>query len=94
VIGFLREVSAAPIPASVIRAINRWQSHGSEARLERVGLLRMTSPDAMNQLAESPIARRLLGERIGPTAVIVATEDWPKLGEALATLSILPDVDA
>ena len=92
VLTFLQEASRAPIPKPIVEALNRWQSRGSEARLESVGLLRMSSPELMTQVAESPLTRGLLGERIGPAVAVVRRRNWPKLVAALGRLSILPDV--
>ena len=94
VLQFLGKTTGAPVPRFVEAALTRWEARGSEARLERVVLLRLTSEELMEQVMSSPSTRRLIREQIGPTAALVREPDWPRLVVALGEMGLLPDVVA
>jgi hypothetical protein len=89
---FLGEVTSAPVPRFVEAALTRWEARGAEAHLERVVLLRLASEELMSQVTSSPSTRRLIRERVGPTAALVREQDWPRLIAALSEMGLLPDV--
>jgi hypothetical protein len=65
----LRRHSAA-VPPALARALERWDQNGPEVRLERVVVLRLSTPDLMSAVRASR-ASRFLGEPLGPTSIIV-----------------------
>lgn len=79
---------ALTVPPSVAKALQRWQEHGTEARLERLLVLRLRTPDMLNMLRASRAAR-FLGEPLGPTAVIVKPEAQEKVLSILAEMGFL-----
>jgi hypothetical protein len=94
VIEFLERVSDAPVPRPIEAALTRWEAHGTEARLERAILLRLSGEELMTQVTSSPRARRLVHEQVGPTAALVRERDWPRLVVALGEMGLLPDIIA
>jgi hypothetical protein len=92
VLEFLREITDAPIPRSVEAALTRWDACGTEARLVRAALLRLSSEELMDQVASAARLSRLIQERIGPTTAVVREQDWPRAITALAEMGLLPEV--
>ena len=90
--GFLEQASAAEIPRSARKALDRYHQRGAEARLERGVLLRVEDEHLLEQLATSPGTRRFIREVVGPTTALVARGDWSQLVRALAEEGILIDV--
>jgi hypothetical protein len=92
VLEFLRRASDVPVPGVYESALTRWESHGSEAKLETVGLLRLASSEFMDQALQASATRRLLQEQVGPATAIALHRDWPRLVEALGRMGLLPEV--
>jgi hypothetical protein len=90
-IGLLRRYSQA-IPPSLAKAIERWDEHGTQARVQSVLVLRLSSPDLLQALRSSRAAR-FLGEPLGSAAVIIKPGAWKKVMEALAELGYLGEVE-
>jgi hypothetical protein len=86
-IALLRKHSAS-VPPSLTRALERWEEHGVEARIEQVLVLRLRSPELLQALRGSRAAR-FLGEPLSSTAVIVKPGAWEKVIAALAELGYL-----
>ena len=80
-----------PAPAPLVRAIERWRAQGSEARLERPLVLRVSSRRVLEELKGNRATARYLGEPLGPTAVLVSERDWERLCAAAAPLGLLID---
>jgi hypothetical protein len=79
---------ALVVPPSLVKALERWQEHGTEAFVEKVMILRVRTPDMLNVLRASRAAR-FLGEPLGPTAVIVKPEAREKVLAILAEMGYL-----
>jgi hypothetical protein len=90
---FLASRSGRPLPASVAQAVEAWQEHGTQIRLREVKLLQVRDPDVLERLRAAPGVRPLLGESVGPLAVIVRPTDWPRLISAIAELGLLSELD-
>lgn len=90
---FLEKASGRPLPPSVKRAIQRWSELGTEARLEKVILLRVRDPDILEKLRSNPKTRDYISESMGDLAVVIRPGDWQKLIEATAELGLLIDHD-
>jgi hypothetical protein len=93
VLEFLGDLIKAPVPRSVEAALTRWDARGTEARLARTVLLRLSSEELMDQVTSSPTLSRLIQERIGPTTATVHEKDWERVIGALAKMGLLPEVD-
>jgi hypothetical protein len=89
--GLLRRHAQAISP-SVAKALERWNEYGTQARIQRVVVLRLTTPDLLQALRNSRAAR-FLGEPLGPAAVVIKPGAWKKVMEALAELGYLGEVE-
>jgi hypothetical protein len=84
---------ALSVPPSLARALERWDEHGSEARLERVLILRLRTPEILQTLRNSRAAR-FLGDPLGPTTVIVKQGASEKVLAVLAELGYIGEIVA
>ncbi|MDH3944831.1 MAG: helicase-associated domain-containing protein, partial [Anaerolineae bacterium] len=91
-IALLRKHSAAKIPPNILSALKRWDSHGAQARLEQVVILRLSAPAILKALQSSRVAR-FLGDPIGPAAVLVKPGAQQNVLDALAELGYLGQAD-
>jgi hypothetical protein len=87
----LRQAAGGKLPPSLRRALLRWESHGREARLERLLVLRLQDPSLLERLRKERSTARYLGEMLGPTSVLVRERDWKPLARAAARLGLLID---
>jgi len=83
---------AAPVPPSLIKALERWDESGVQARFQEVVILRVASPDLLQELRNSRAAR-FLGDPLGPTAVLVKPEAVKKVQLILAEMGYLGEVE-
>jgi hypothetical protein len=90
-LGILQKHAAAPLPPPFVRALQRWEANGSEARLEKLVVLRLSTPEVLNELRASKAAR-FLGEILGPTTVIVKDGAQPKVLAALAEMGLMAEI--
>ena len=79
------------VPPSLVKALERWDKNGSEARLEKVVVLRVMSPEVLQALRKSR-ASRYLGEPIGPAAITIKPGASQKVLAALAELGYLGEI--
>jgi len=87
----LEQVSEKSLPASLFKALSRWESKGLEAYVEKTLLLRLKEPQMLERLQSNQATARFLQERIGPTSIVVREKDLEKLYSAAARLGILID---
>ena len=83
---------AATVPPALGKALARWEEYGVEARLERVMVLRLSSPELLQTLRASRAAR-FLSDPLGPTAVIVAPGAWKKVLAVLSEMGYLGEAE-
>jgi hypothetical protein len=83
---------APTIAPSLVKAIERWERLGVEARFENVVVLRLSNPELLQTVRGSK-AGRFLGEPLGPTAVIVKPGALDKVLAILAELGYLGEVE-
>jgi hypothetical protein len=76
------------VPPAFIRALQRWELNGTEARVETQVGLRVTRPEVLEELRGSK-AGRFLGELLGPTSVVIQRGAESKVMAALAELGLL-----
>ena len=79
---------AALLPPLLVQALERWETAGTQARLEQVVLLRLNSPEILAALRKSRAARYIV-EEISPSAVLVRAGAEEKVREALLELGYL-----
>jgi hypothetical protein len=80
------------VPPTLSRALERWDERGVEARFQQAIILRLGSPEHLQQLRNSRAAR-FLGDPLGPTTVIVKGDAWQKVKAVLAELGYLSEVE-
>jgi hypothetical protein len=90
-LSLLAKNAAGPIPPAFVKAIQRWEVNGSEARVEHLVVLRVSRPEVMSELKNSK-AGRFLSEPLGPTAAAVKPGTESKILEALAEMGLLAEV--
>jgi hypothetical protein len=83
---------ALTVPPSLAKALDRWEENGSEARLERLLILRLRSPEMLQALRTSRAAR-YLGDPLGPTTIIVKPGAGEKVIAALAEMGYLGEIE-
>jgi hypothetical protein len=82
---------AKVVPPSLIKALERWENQGSEARLEQMVVLRVVSEDILVALRKSR-ASRFLGESLGPTTIAVKAGAFDKVLGVLAEMGYLGEI--
>jgi len=92
VLTFLQEITEAPLPRPLEEALSRWDEQGTEAYLERVVLLRLSTEALMDRAMASSRLARLIEERVGPTTAVVRRQDWPRVVARLEEIGLLPAV--
>ena len=89
-LALLRRHTSA-MPPVLIKALERWEAHGTQARIERLLVLRVASPDILQELRASRAAR-FLGDPLGPTAIVVKPGAAEKVFAALAEMGYLGSI--
>jgi hypothetical protein len=79
---------ASALPPALLKALERWEAHGTQAHLERLLVLRVASPDVLLELRASR-ANRYLGDPLGPTTIVVKPGAVEKVLAALAEMGYL-----
>jgi hypothetical protein len=79
---------ADAVPPTLVKALERWEQHGTEATVEQVTVLRLSSPELLQTLRASRAAR-FLGDPLGPTVVIVRPGAAEKVLAVLAEMGYL-----
>ena len=79
------------VPPALVKALKRWEQHGTEARVESLLVLRVSRPEIMEEIRKSK-AGKYLGEALSPTAVIVKSGAIQKIMAELAELGLLAEV--
>jgi hypothetical protein len=90
-LGLLRRY-AQPLSPGLVKILERWELKGTEARFQRLVVLRLSSPDLLTQLRTSRAAR-FLGDPLGPTAVIVKPAAVDKVMAVLAEMGYLGEAE-
>jgi hypothetical protein len=89
-LSILRKHAASPIPPPFVRALQRWEANGTEAKLESLVILKVSKPEVLKELKESK-AGRFLGEQLGPVTVVIKPNAQAKVLSALAELGLLAE---
>jgi hypothetical protein len=82
---------AKVVPPSLVKALERWDKTGSDARLEKLVILRVNSIEVMQALRSSR-ASRFLGEPLSPTTIAIKPGAAQKVLGALAELGYLGEI--
>ncbi|HZW04393.1 MAG TPA: helicase-associated domain-containing protein [Anaerolineaceae bacterium] len=87
----LLKKQGGPLPPPFLQALERWEQHGVQARLESAVLLRVSSPEVLAAVRASAAAR-YLGEELNATTMLVRRGSEEKLVSALAEAGLLAQV--
>ncbi len=79
---------AQAVPPSLVKALENWSEKGVQAKVGDLLVLRVSSPQILQDLRATRAAR-FLGDPLGPTAVIVKPGAWNKVLAALAEMGYL-----
>ena len=90
-LSLLAKNAAGPIPPAFVKSLQRWEINGTEARLEKLVVLRVTRPEVMTELKNSK-AGRFVAEPLGSTAAVIKPGTESKILEALAEMGLLAEV--
>ncbi|HUH98937.1 MAG TPA: helicase-associated domain-containing protein [Anaerolineales bacterium] len=86
----LAKNSEAGIPPALVKALQRWEANGTEARAETQIVLKVGRPEVLAELRKSKAAR-FLGEPLGPTTITVRRGAIQKVMEAMTELGFLAE---
>lgn len=89
-LSLLGKHSGGLVPPALVKMLQRWESSGTEARVQTITVLRVSRPEVLDEIRKSKAAR-FLGEIIGPTTIAIQPEAAPKVLAALAELGLLAD---
>ena len=89
-LAYLNRLPDILIPPSLLKALKRWEKHGSQAALENVSILRVDSPEIIKALQNSPAARHI-SEVLNPTTVLINPGQLAKVRTALVEMGYLVD---
>ncbi|HSJ86264.1 MAG TPA: helicase-associated domain-containing protein [Anaerolineales bacterium] len=90
-LALLTKHTEAGIPPSLLKALKRWEVHGTEARVQTQVILKVSKPEILEEMRKSK-ASKFLGEVLSPTTVVVKSGAIPKVMEALTELGLLMEV--
>jgi hypothetical protein len=82
-LSLLRRYAEGQVPPTLVQALERWEQSGTQAFVEKVTLLRVTSPEILAALRKGR-ANRFLGEALNETTVLVRPGMEDQLLAALA----------
>lgn len=85
----LERSSQAPLPPSIDAALKRWADFGTEARYERLLVVRVKDKELVEKLQANKTTARFIQERIGSEIVVVREANWMRFRDAAARLGIL-----
>lgn len=81
----------SPIPPNLLKSLERWEEHGTQAQLEKQILLQVASADILEALGHTRAAR-FLGDRLNPTTTIIKAGGEEAVRNALAEIGYLTRV--
>ncbi len=80
------------VPPALVKALKQWDAHGTEARVEKLLVLRVNRPGILDEMRKSK-ASKFLGEILSPTAVIIKSGAESNVLAALAELGLLSEIE-
>jgi hypothetical protein len=84
---------ASLVPPSLIKALERWDEKGVQIRIEKVTILRLSTPDILTELRRSRVSR-FLGEPLGPTVIAIKPGAVDRILRELSELGYLGSVES
>jgi hypothetical protein len=89
-VALLRRHSEGPLTPALVQALERWESAGTQALIEQVVLLRVTSPEILAALRKTRAAR-CLGDALTETTVLIRPGMEEQVLVALAEIGYLAE---
>lgn len=89
-LSLLAKNASAEIPPVIVQALKRWELKGTEARVEIQTVLRVGSPEVLDELRRTK-AGRFLGESLGPVTAVIKPGAQTKVLSALAEMGLLAE---
>ena len=87
----LLEETGVEIPPSLVAALDRFATHGIEAQVERLCILRTESPAVMEELRRNRNTSRFFKELLGPRIALIEESQVQRLLEAALQAGIFLD---
>ncbi len=85
----LERASQAPLPPSMDAALKRWSDFGTEARFERLLIVRFKDRKLVERIQANKTTARFIQERIGSDILVVREANWARFRDAAVRLGIL-----
>ena len=89
IVAFLARATNNQTPLKVVEILRTWGTRQGTAYLERVTLLRLKHKDQVEEIYQHPMLKPLLGEAIGPTTILVPSENTLAVRKILIELGYL-----
>ena len=89
-LGLLRKHSKETVPPHLAQALERWEATGTQAVVEKVSILRVTSPEVLAALRKTRAARAL-GDSLNETTVLLRAGQEELVLAALAEIGYLAE---
>jgi hypothetical protein len=89
-LGLLRRHCENPLPPTLIQALERWESNGAQALIEKVVVLRVTTPEIIAALRKTGTAR-WLGESLNETSILIRPGMEEQVRRALIEIGYLAE---
>lgn len=89
-IHLLRRHHDSPLPPALVQALEHWENAGTQALIEKVSLLHVTSPEILAALRKTRAAR-CLGEALNETTVTIRPGMEEQVASALAEIGYLAE---
>ena len=91
-LALLVKYTNSAVPPALVKALKQWESHGTEARVKSLLVLRVTRPEIVEELRKSK-AGKFLGEILSPTAVVIKEGAESKVLAALTEMGLLAEIE-
>ncbi len=80
-----------PIPGNILAALDRWDKKQSQINLRKHILIRVVSPDILDQIEKSS-AKQYIRERLNETTAVTTPKDIRRLEDALIEMGYFADI--
>jgi len=87
----IKHYARKPVPQNILMALERWQSNGQEAGIEKITVLKVKSAEIMDKLLTSPAKKYILTIQ-NPTTAEIAANSWAYIKAALLDLGVLAEI--
>lgn len=86
-----RKSAKKPIPRNILTALDKWEKKQSQVNLERQTIIRVASPDILDQI-ENSSAKRYISKRIDATIAVTSPKNIHRLEEAILEMGFFADI--